>query len=107
MESPPDPASQPGNSASEPATPTRETPVNHPAPIRRQTCSSTNREDQRNRGEQRTLNKVLHKATKSLELAQCSRYSDQQQHRPGRTVQCSPRRAKHLVANMQFKFLQL
>eukprot|EP00064_Thunnus_orientalis_P006763 superscaffoldBa00000721_g6781 len=52
MESPPDPASDPGNSASEPATPVRETPVNletlrkadHPAPVRRQTCSSTNRE---------------------------------------------------------------
>ncbi|CAB1446700.1 unnamed protein product [Pleuronectes platessa] len=51
MESPPDPASDPGNSASEPATPVRETPVNletlrkadHPAPVRRQTCSSTNR----------------------------------------------------------------
>ncbi|CAL8373895.1 unnamed protein product [Arctogadus glacialis] len=51
MESPPDPASDPGNSASEPATPLRETPVNletlrkanHPAPVRRQTCSSTNR----------------------------------------------------------------
>ncbi|XP_023826814.1 LOW QUALITY PROTEIN: nuclear receptor ROR-alpha A-like [Salvelinus sp. IW2-2015] len=51
MESPPDPASDPGNSASEPATPARETPVNletlrkadHPAPVRRQTCSSTNR----------------------------------------------------------------
>uniref|UniRef100_A0A3Q2SQ65 Uncharacterized protein n=1 Tax=Fundulus heteroclitus TaxID=8078 RepID=A0A3Q2SQ65_FUNHE len=51
MESPPDPASDPGNSASEPATPVRETPVNletlrkadHPAPVRKQTCSSTNR----------------------------------------------------------------
>lgn len=51
MESPPDPASDPGNSASEPATPVRETLVNletlrkaeHPAPVRRQTCSSTNR----------------------------------------------------------------
>uniref|UniRef100_A0A3B3CT39 Uncharacterized protein n=1 Tax=Oryzias melastigma TaxID=30732 RepID=A0A3B3CT39_ORYME len=51
MESPPDPASDPGNSVSEPATPVRETPVNletlrkadHPAPVRRQTCSSTNR----------------------------------------------------------------
>uniref|UniRef100_A0A8C7FM62 Uncharacterized protein n=1 Tax=Oncorhynchus kisutch TaxID=8019 RepID=A0A8C7FM62_ONCKI len=51
MESPPDPASDPANSASEPATPARETPVNletlrkadHPAPVRRQTCSSTNR----------------------------------------------------------------
>ncbi|KAF3688818.1 Nuclear receptor ROR-alpha Nuclear receptor RZR-alpha [Channa argus] len=52
MESPPDPASDPGNSASEPVTPVRETPVNletlrkadQPAPVRRQTCSSTNRE---------------------------------------------------------------
>uniref|UniRef100_A0A3Q2FZ54 Uncharacterized protein n=1 Tax=Cyprinodon variegatus TaxID=28743 RepID=A0A3Q2FZ54_CYPVA len=51
MESPPDPASDPGNSASEPATPVRETPVNletlrkaeHPAPVRKQSCSSTNR----------------------------------------------------------------
>uniref|UniRef100_A0A8D3B0G9 RAR-related orphan receptor A, paralog a n=1 Tax=Scophthalmus maximus TaxID=52904 RepID=A0A8D3B0G9_SCOMX len=51
MESPPDPASDPGSSASEPATPVRETPANletlrkadHPAPVRRQTCSSTNR----------------------------------------------------------------
>ncbi|KAK7891550.1 hypothetical protein WMY93_023513 [Mugilogobius chulae] len=51
MESPPDPASDPSNGASEPATPLRETPVNletlrkadHPAPVRRQTCSSTNR----------------------------------------------------------------
>lgn len=71
MESPPDPASDPGNSASEPATPVRETPVNletlrkadHPAaPVRKQTCSSTNRgkraaglylmaeEDESNRG---------------------------------------------------------
>ncbi|KAG5849123.1 hypothetical protein ANANG_G00106670, partial [Anguilla anguilla] len=51
MESPPDPASDPGNSASEPATPVRDTPVNletlrkadQQAPVRRQTCSSTNR----------------------------------------------------------------
>uniref|UniRef100_A0A3B3ZW35 Uncharacterized protein n=1 Tax=Periophthalmus magnuspinnatus TaxID=409849 RepID=A0A3B3ZW35_9GOBI len=51
MESPPDPASDPSNGASEPATPLRETPANletlrkadHPAPVRRQTCSSTNR----------------------------------------------------------------
>uniref|UniRef100_A0A3B4CCJ2 Uncharacterized protein n=1 Tax=Pygocentrus nattereri TaxID=42514 RepID=A0A3B4CCJ2_PYGNA len=51
MESPPDPTSDPGNSASESATPVRETPVNletlrkaeHQAPVRRQSCSSTNR----------------------------------------------------------------
>ncbi|KAG5839677.1 hypothetical protein ANANG_G00207470, partial [Anguilla anguilla] len=51
MESPPDPASDPGNSASEPATPVRDTPVNldslrkadQQAPVRRQSCSSTNR----------------------------------------------------------------
>ncbi|KAL4641945.1 nuclear receptor ROR-alpha isoform X1 [Arapaima gigas] len=51
MESPPDPASDPGNSATEPATPVRDTPVNletlrkadHQAPVRRQSCSSTNR----------------------------------------------------------------
>ncbi|TNN51630.1 Nuclear receptor ROR-alpha [Liparis tanakae] len=59
MESPPDPASDPGNSASEPATPVRETPVNletlrkaeHPAPVRRQTCSSTNRGQKQPEGE--------------------------------------------------------
>ncbi|KAL6474299.1 hypothetical protein MHYP_G00178600 [Metynnis hypsauchen] len=53
MESPPDPTSDPGNSASESATPVRETPVNletlrkaeHQAPVRRQSCSSTNRVD--------------------------------------------------------------
>ncbi|XP_077067221.1 nuclear receptor ROR-alpha A isoform X1 [Siphateles boraxobius] len=51
MESPPDPASDPGNGVSEPVTPVRETPVNletlrkaeHQAPVRRQSCSSTNR----------------------------------------------------------------
>ncbi|KAK2867391.1 hypothetical protein Q8A67_025508 [Cirrhinus molitorella] len=54
MESPPDPASDPGNGVSEPVTPVRETPVNletlrkaeHQAPVRRQSCSSTNRDQQ-------------------------------------------------------------
>uniref|UniRef100_A0A672KAT8 Uncharacterized protein n=1 Tax=Sinocyclocheilus grahami TaxID=75366 RepID=A0A672KAT8_SINGR len=52
MESPPDPASDPGIGVSEPVTPVRETPVNletlrkaeHQAPVRRQSCSSTNRD---------------------------------------------------------------
>uniref|UniRef100_A0A672PQ49 Uncharacterized protein n=1 Tax=Sinocyclocheilus grahami TaxID=75366 RepID=A0A672PQ49_SINGR len=51
MESSPEPASDPGNGVSEPVTPARETPVNletlrkaeHQAPVRRQSCSSTNR----------------------------------------------------------------
>lgn len=51
MESPPDPASDPGNSGSEPATPGMDTPVNlntlrkdeHQPPMRRQSCSSTNK----------------------------------------------------------------
>ncbi|XP_076851181.1 nuclear receptor ROR-alpha-like [Brachyhypopomus gauderio] len=51
MESPPDPTSEPGNSAPESATPARESPVNLEtlrkadlqAPVRRQSCSSTNR----------------------------------------------------------------
>uniref|UniRef100_A0A8C1ETR2 Uncharacterized protein n=2 Tax=Cyprinus carpio TaxID=7962 RepID=A0A8C1ETR2_CYPCA len=51
MESSPEPASDPGNGVSEPVTPVRETPVNletlrkaeHQAPVRRQSCSSTNR----------------------------------------------------------------
>ncbi|XP_028679205.1 nuclear receptor ROR-alpha-like [Erpetoichthys calabaricus] len=51
MDSASDPASDAGNSASEPATPVRDTPVNletlrkadHPTPVRRHSCSSTNR----------------------------------------------------------------
>lgn len=51
MESPPDPTSEPGKSASEAASAVRESPLNldalrkaeHQAPVRRHSCSSTNR----------------------------------------------------------------
>lgn len=51
MESPPDPTSEPGKSASEAASVLRESPLNldalrkaeHQAPVRRHSCSSTNR----------------------------------------------------------------
>ncbi|TSM52304.1 hypothetical protein Baya_8066 [Bagarius yarrelli] len=51
MESPPDPTSEPGKSASETASAVRDSPLNldalrkaeHQTPVRRHSCSSTNR----------------------------------------------------------------
>lgn len=51
MESPPDPANDPGSSVSEPATPVMDMPVNletfledgHQTPVRRQSSSSSNK----------------------------------------------------------------